>query len=109
MTKQKEEITPHIHNWVDGFMIQEKKCGCGKILVSQAEYDRRVEETNAYYKFVLNSDAYRDNQAMRKAYKEHNMPEIKKIMVRVEERLKNGEYTEKLHFPDPESGVYIIA
>lgn len=104
----------HIHNWVNSWDLSEKRCECGKLLVSREEYERRTEEYNNYFAWVTTTDSYKDYQAIRDIFRQvreggdfkNFMGEILKA---VDERLLQDDYqARRPRFPDPSTNIYEI-
>ena len=123
-TKEKKELVEkHIHFWGPAYDLVSKKCDCGAVGISEAEYQRRIEEWKSYAELVKTTPAYLDWQQMREAFKTHNLKAIREIQQRVAKRVTQNpdamtekerwvehyEYLDKPDFPDPESwSKYVI-
>lgn len=101
--KKADDEEVHIHHWVEVPQFAEKRCNCGKRLIGEKEYNRRVEEYRQYYLAVGQSDSYKRFLHMKKAFNEHNLTKVRAIMVQVGKALEKDEWLEKPAFPDPDN------
>lgn len=119
---EKEAVKKHKHAWVIKSPVEEV-CNCGKVLISEKEETRRVEEWENYFDLVLTTDSYRDYMEMKKAWKAGDDDKMQEILKRVNTRMVDtgakdswGEKVydfpqalEKPHFPNPKTwGGYVI-
>ena len=105
--KKPSERKDHVHNWMPDYSLSEQRCSdrdCHARLISQAEFDARVEEWDAFYKFVTTTDSYRDYMSLR-----NGLGDRTEIMKRAQARLDKDEYMEKPKIFDPRGGSYIVA
>ena len=113
----------HVHSWKAGANQSYQSCACGKILVSQAEYDRRVDEWDNYLDLLAETEAYKDFLRLKRLFRvkkmvdpNHALPEKEQqqwdlLMARIKQRSATRDYMPKPHFPDPGSCgfAYVVA
>src|SRR5438067_152702 len=112
----------HFHTWyMEPQDMSCERCNCGCILVSQKEYDRRLEEYHQYYQACQTTKAHALVEEMKAAikggYKKDMHEEILKVRAKIAEltHLEKNEYGDehpvpneteveqfKPFFPDPD-------
>lgn len=119
--KKKEQEVIHHHLWQSGYNDSEQKCGCGEILVSQQEYDRRSAIWLKYYEDVRGTRAYKRYAEQREAFLRNDMATVKRLGLearsQLTKRVNEDGYEEwyqpvleleKPHFPDPGSWNHYV-
>ncbi len=108
----------HQHLFIPGYNQDEKYCKCGALKISYEEFERRRDEWNNYFQLVSQSEAKRDFDEMKIAFKARNIEKMREIKARVNKRcwvnpdyrglmdepkflFKESEYMSKPSFPDP--------
>lgn len=115
----KKEIEDHIHRWASPDLVSEICMSpyngnpCIKVRVGIKEFERRQEIWKKYFEAVQSSESKKDFDLVKVAYKTRNLPELKKVLERVEAKISGSSETSYLRtpsFPDPEanSDIYIL-
>lgn len=95
---KKPEQEKHEHNWQKTDW-NESHCDCGRVLVSQAEYDRRVSEWTDYKVAIRQTEAYRLFSEARGLFRsaqsgnQADLAKLKEVSARARQLLKDRGYT----------------
>lgn len=97
---ESRDIKMHMHLWQPSHRTddrKEKKCSCGRFLVTPEEIESREAEWNDYFKLVTTTPSYLDFMKSRNASKDEKI----EIAKRATERIVEDDYLPKPNFPDP--------
>lgn len=103
-----QEVFKHNHHFVEGYDASEMVCSdptCKARLLSNEEYNRRVEEWESYYAMCRTTPHYFVFKEMSEAFKRHDKARIA-IAYEKAKNLKE-DYLPKPNFFDPRGGNYI--
>ena len=97
----------HKHDFKDYGFFDEERCVCGITRISEAEYIRRKNEWDNYYRSVQNTEAYSLYNLAHAAFKEKNWVFLKEISGRCHQlNSTSSNELSKPKFQDPERQSY---